>query len=131
VGLALFSALRILAISGRNWTLFSVVLILCVWPITINTYQFAAAILTIDDTYHTGCAGETPLSDLVSMIIQVLEDGTLIVAESLVVFVTVRKTFKLRGRRGGTGPGVSRLLLRDGTIFFLYDNALLDGITDL
>jgi hypothetical protein len=126
VGLGLFAALRILAISGRNWTLFTVVLILCIWPIGINTYQFTTAALVIDNTYHTGCAGVAPLSDLASMIIQVLEDGTLIIAEGLVVIVTVKKTFKLRNRRGATGPRFSRLLLRDGTILFLV-LALLAG----
>jgi len=102
-------------------------LILCIWPITINTYQFAASSLTIDNIHHNGCAGETPLSDKASMIVQVLEDGTLIVAESLVAFVTVRKTFKFRGQQGARGPRFSRLLLRDGTILFLV-LAILAGI---
>lgn len=50
------------------------------------------------------------------LLVQVLEDGTLIVAESLVAFVTVRKTFKFRGQQGARGPRFSRLLLRDGKL---------------
>lgn len=61
------------------------------------------------------CSGSL-LTLLVS--VQVLEDGTLIIAESLVVIATVKKTFRYR-KRQGTGPRFSRLLLRDGKPKFI------------
>ncbi|KAJ6499786.1 hypothetical protein DFH09DRAFT_328748 [Mycena vulgaris] len=116
LGFALFSSLRVLALSDRNWRLAISVFLLCmpsaITPATspgVDRYGCQLAYLasaTVHDRLRIG---------------GIIAD---ILAESIVIVVTIIRTFKLRNSdipfEGKKRPGLATILLRNGAIYFLW-----------
>lgn len=53
---------------------------------------------------------------MIPLLVQALADATMILAEGIVLAVTLKKTWKFRNRQGASGPDLSALVVRDGKI---------------
>ncbi|KAL1939182.1 hypothetical protein VTO73DRAFT_10223 [Trametes versicolor] len=98
---AMFSAMRIRAITERNIMLFSLVFVLLCVPVGTNLYLFA---ISVPDT-----------------VVLILTRASAILGDAIVIGVTWFKTF--RGWRAAVDANMrvslSEMILRDGSIYFL------------
>lgn len=120
---AVFSALRVSAIWGRNWLLFLVVSVLGLVPVVPNAYVVA----TWTYSFDTGsCIATTRLSLRTIVILGLITRVSVIIADVLVLVLTWVKTYEqvVSARRLGQTMSVSICLLRDGTIYFVILLAL-------
>ncbi|KAI0640671.1 hypothetical protein C8Q79DRAFT_920877, partial [Trametes meyenii] len=95
---AAFSALRVLALSRMNWPLAVVVLILSIGPAITNFARFGLGI-TGSNVATIGCQPTVNVTVLQGKILSVVSRTTLIIADLLVIIVTVFAT-----RNRGTAP---------------------------
>ncbi|KAI0765603.1 hypothetical protein BD413DRAFT_573984 [Trametes elegans] len=117
---AAFSALRVFALSGMHWPLAVVVFLLALIPAGVNFAQFGFG-LTGANLLTTGCQAQTNATPEQNEIFVILSRSGLVVADALVIAVTLVKT-----RKRGTTPHFGRsskvsladVLLRDGLIYF-------------
>ncbi|RDB26732.1 hypothetical protein Hypma_005392 [Hypsizygus marmoreus] len=102
----LFSSLRVCALQGNDWRLASFIFLLCLPSIITPTYSYAHQCLPMTTVNAVRIAG-------------IVAD---IVSETIVIVVTVKKTFRIRNNLKLAGPAqrpsLGRLLFRDGTIYF-------------
>ncbi|KAJ6613158.1 hypothetical protein B0H10DRAFT_2222472 [Mycena sp. CBHHK59/15] len=106
LGFGMFSSLRVFALMRNDWRLAIFVFLLClpsaVMPSYVYSHQYSPGV----DRYGLRIAG-------------IIAD---IISETIVIIVTVLRTFKLRNSEipfeGKARPGLAFLLLRDGTIYF-------------
>ncbi|EKM48194.1 uncharacterized protein PHACADRAFT_214913 [Phanerochaete carnosa HHB-10118-sp] len=122
-GTALFSALRVSAIWGRNWFLFVLVLALGSIPVWANIYTAARSQYDYTEKFG-GCWQNIYYSDKAVTVIRRLHLSTrisLIAMDFLVLILTWAKTFSQwrESRRLRIPKSIAGSLLRDGTIYFL------------
>ncbi|KAJ7751498.1 hypothetical protein DFH07DRAFT_960909 [Mycena maculata] len=123
LGYGLFSSLRVLALSNRNWYLAILVFLLCLPSAIMPSYVYAHQDAPAVDVF--GCelayfASPTLHDRRKYSYARIIAD---ILSEAIVITVTVFRTFELRHSEvpidGKSRPGVAFLLLRDGTIYFV------------
>ncbi|KAJ6584026.1 hypothetical protein DFH09DRAFT_265449 [Mycena vulgaris] len=121
LGFALFSSLRVLALSDRNWQLAITVFLLCMPSAITPAYVYAHQTSPGVDRY--GCQLAYMASAIVHDRLRIGGIIADILAESIVIVVTIIRTFKLRNSdipfEGKKRPGLAAILLRNGTIYFL------------
>ncbi|KAI0794716.1 hypothetical protein C8Q74DRAFT_1195234 [Fomes fomentarius] len=120
---AIFSALRVFALSGRNRFLTYAVLILSLAPVALDFAGFRWATYTI--VPFSGCEN----IDLTFCTVNVFSRVSLIVSDILVIAVTWCATFKTsriaRGRGRDGHHTLSALLLRDGDVLLTMNTLQL------
>ncbi|KAJ7661142.1 hypothetical protein B0H17DRAFT_1337261 [Mycena rosella] len=120
LGFGLFSSLRVLALSNRNWALAISVFLLClpsaITPAYVYTHQDSPAV----DRY--GCQLAYLASATVHDRLRIGGIIADILSETIAIVVTINRTFGLRNSEipfeGKRRPGLALILLRDGTIYF-------------
>ncbi|KAJ6565010.1 hypothetical protein DFH09DRAFT_474885 [Mycena vulgaris] len=121
LGFALFSSLRVLALSDRNWRLAISVFLLCMPSAITPAYVYAHQTSPGVDRY--GCQLAYLASATVHDRLRIGGIIADILAESIVIVVTIIRTFKLRNSdipfEGKKRPGLATILLRNGAIYFL------------
>ncbi|KAJ7367377.1 hypothetical protein DFH08DRAFT_837340 [Mycena albidolilacea] len=121
IGYGLFSSLRVLALSERNWHLSISVFLLCLPSVITPAYVYAHQESPAVDRY--GCQLAYLASATVHDRLRIGGIIADILSETIVIVVTVNRTFRLRNdvipSEGKGRPGLALLLLRDGTIYFL------------
>ncbi|KAF8193222.1 hypothetical protein K438DRAFT_2017806 [Mycena galopus ATCC 62051] len=124
IGYGLFSSLRVLALSQRNWYLAIPVFLLCLPSAIMPTYVYAHQESPAVDRY--GCQLAYIASPTVHDRLRIAGIIADLLSETIVIVVTVSRTFGLRKFKandvsfgGKQRPGIASLLLRDGTIYFI------------
>ncbi|KAJ7773877.1 hypothetical protein B0H16DRAFT_1510287, partial [Mycena metata] len=123
IGFGLFSSLRVLALSNRNWYLAVPVLLLCVPSAVAPAYVYAHQESPAVDRYGCQLAylASATLHDRLR-IAGIIAD---ILSETIVIVVTVNRTSWLRQSSGEVAlngqrqPGVALVMLRNGAIYFV------------
>ncbi|RPD53982.1 hypothetical protein L227DRAFT_580888 [Lentinus tigrinus ALCF2SS1-6] len=116
---ALFSSLRVYAICGRRWYLAAPVLLFAGFPIVLNLLHYHwehGELVPV-----LGCQSVSTVPPRLSKIFTIVSRSSLIMADALVVVTTWATTYSSVRRSGGHigAPTFSRLLLVDGTIYFV------------
>ncbi|KAI0765622.1 hypothetical protein BD413DRAFT_163406 [Trametes elegans] len=118
---AAFAALRVLALSKMRWALAVIVFVLSLGPPVINAMQFGYG-LTGAEILMTGCSSEISESQQITIMSTVISRSTLIVADVIVICVTVwatRRNGRLTTRRRQLTMGsLADVLLCDGLLYF-------------
>ncbi|KAJ6565026.1 hypothetical protein DFH09DRAFT_475394 [Mycena vulgaris] len=121
LGFALFSSLRVLALSDRDWRLAISVFLLCMPSIIAPAYVYAHQTSPGVDRY--GCQFAYLASAIVHDRLRIGGIIADILAEIIVIVVTIIRTYKLRNSdipfEGKKRPGLAAVLLRNGVIYFL------------
>ncbi|KAG5729571.1 hypothetical protein E4T56_gene5163 [Termitomyces sp. T112] len=120
IAFGLFSSLRVYALQGKNWPLAVFIFLLCLPSIIAPSYSYAHQWSSAVDRY--GCQLTYLASQSAHDHMRIAGIVADILSETIVIIVTIRKTFHLRNTINLTDskkPGLGRLLLRDGTIYFL------------
>ncbi|KAI0685328.1 hypothetical protein BC835DRAFT_1421349 [Cytidiella melzeri] len=137
IAAALFSGLRVYAISGRNWWLFIVVFTLNMVPFATNLFRILRQTLHVADNFD-GCVSVLQVSEDVklgsctvslytptiltdSTTVSLSTRGSVVLADVIVLAVTLNNTMgtlRIASRLLIRVP-VSEILLRDGALFFL------------
>ncbi|TBU24153.1 hypothetical protein BD311DRAFT_767086 [Dichomitus squalens] len=116
-----FSALRVFALTDRNWLLGLTVLLLSVGPVAIYFADFHWSSIAIDPVW--GCEQANAESPALSTKFTVISRSSLIVADLIVIVVTWLATYKTTKLARAAGHQsrmtLSVLLLRDGMVYFL------------
>ncbi|KAI0765598.1 hypothetical protein BD413DRAFT_573910 [Trametes elegans] len=123
---AVFSALRVLALSRMNKPLAGFVLVLSLASPIVNFMNFGYG-LTGVNVLTTGCQGEDATPLRVTLIFTIISRTTFIIADLVVILVTIRST-----RRKGLvvtsliyGPtSLGEVLFYDGSIYFIVITCL-------
>ncbi|KAJ7053392.1 hypothetical protein C8F01DRAFT_1375270 [Mycena amicta] len=123
IGFGLFSSLRVLALTEKNWGLAGLVFLLCVpsaiMPSYVYSHQWAQGV----DRY--GCQLAYLASPIAHDRLRIAGIVADILSECIVIVVTLSRTFYLRNSElpiGGDGkerPGLGLILLRTGCIYFI------------
>jgi len=118
---SLFSSLRVYALMERDWRLAVFVALLFLPSVITPAYSYAHQWSPAVDRYGCQLAylASQPAHDHMR-IAGIVAD---ILSETIVIIVTLKKTFSLRNNdksetSGSDHPSLSRLLLRDGTLYF-------------
>ncbi|KAI0701124.1 hypothetical protein C8T65DRAFT_741821 [Cerioporus squamosus] len=134
---ALFSALRAFALSGRNWTIGLLVLVLSMVPVGLNFATARWAEVILDPQF--GCYEASTISPTISKFFQlsritaravfnvrnavtILSRTSLILADLIVIVVTWTATYRttMIARQGAISQSsLSVLFLRDGLVYFI------------
>ncbi|KAF7349449.1 hypothetical protein MSAN_01734900 [Mycena sanguinolenta] len=124
IGYGLFSSLRVLAMSQRNWYLAIPVFLLCLPSAIAAAYVYANQESPGVDSY--GCQLAYMASPTVHDRIRIGGIIADLLSEIIVIFITVSRTFWLRNLTKDEDsfgekqrPGVATLLLRNGVIYFI------------
>ncbi|KAJ6477031.1 hypothetical protein C8R45DRAFT_1216809 [Mycena sanguinolenta] len=124
IGYGLFSSLRVLALSKRNWYLAVPVFFMCLPSAIATAYVYAHQESPGVDSY--GCLLAYMASPTVHDRIRIAGIISDLLSEIIVIVITVRQTFWLRNLTkdensfGEKQPlSVASLLLRNGTIYFI------------
>ncbi|KAJ6476901.1 hypothetical protein C8R45DRAFT_1008192 [Mycena sanguinolenta] len=124
IGYGLFSSLRVLALSQRNWYLAIPVFLMCLPSAIAAAYVYANQKSQGVDSY--GCQLAYMASATVHDRIRIGGIIADLLSEIVVISITIRRTFWLRNLTkdedsfgGRQRPGVASLLLRNGTIYFI------------
>ncbi|KAF8070104.1 hypothetical protein FPV67DRAFT_1754487 [Lyophyllum atratum] len=129
----LFSSLRVYALQGNDWRLAAFIFLLCLPSVITPTYSYT-------HQWSTASAHDRSVSRFFAFMVvylsnafyaEVITNAYLvriagiaadIISESIVIIVTIRKTFRLRNNLSLAGPaerpGLGKLLFRDGTLYF-------------
>lgn len=121
LGFGLFTSLRVLALSERNWPLAIFVFLLCfpsaIGPAYVYSHQDAAAVT------RYGCGLAYTASPTLHDRLRMAGIAADILAESIAIVVTIHRTFGLRKSEvsveGKTRPGLASYILKNGVIYFL------------
>lgn len=123
---AVFSALRVFAISDHNRYVFGVVLLLGLTPVVLNTHaliKHGVPVGYISKRVQDSFVCNPPTPELLTAAIGYAYGGRLplIISESLVVGLTWAKTYRvfLTGHRLGVASSLTTCLLRDGSLYFI------------
>ncbi|KAF7350771.1 hypothetical protein MSAN_01638300 [Mycena sanguinolenta] len=124
IGYGLFSSLRVLALSQRNWYLAIPVFLMCLPSAIATAYVYANQESPGVDSY--GCLLTYMASPTVHDRIRIGGIISDLLSEIIVIFITVKRTFWLRNITKDDNsfgekqpPGVASLLLRNGTVYFI------------
>jgi len=121
IGYGMFSSLRALALSDRNWYLAITVFLLCLPSAITPAYVYAHQDSPAVDPY--GCQLTYIASATVHDRLRIGGIIADVLSETIVIAVTVSRTFGMRNNEipfaGKKQPSLALLLLRDGTIYFL------------
>ncbi|KAJ7206847.1 hypothetical protein GGX14DRAFT_456935 [Mycena pura] len=121
IGFGLFSSLRVFALTGKDWRLALLVLLLsfpsAIMPSYVYSHQWAQGV----DRY--GCQLAYLASPTIHDRLRISGIIADILSESIVIFVTISRTFWVRNKDLTPGekerPGLGLLLLRNGCIHFV------------
>ncbi|KDR84644.1 hypothetical protein GALMADRAFT_262786 [Galerina marginata CBS 339.88] len=121
IGFGLFSALRVYALRRNQWPLAAFVFLLCFPSIITPAYVYAHQTSPGVDRY--GCELSYLASPTVHARMRIAGIVADILGETIVIVVTVSRTFRLRNQivpleEEKKRPGLMQLLLRDGSIYF-------------
>ncbi|PPQ75249.1 hypothetical protein CVT26_014814 [Gymnopilus dilepis] len=124
VGFGLFSALRVYALRRNQWPLASFVFLLCLPSIVTPAYVYAHQLSPGVDRY--GCELAYIASPTIHNRSEIKLNHRIIadiLGETIVIIVTVSRTFRLRKElvpldEEDKRPGLMQLLFRDGSIYF-------------
>ncbi|KAI0753729.1 hypothetical protein C8Q74DRAFT_1442074 [Fomes fomentarius] len=123
-----FSALRVFALTQRRWPLALIVLLLSLVPVGLNYSQYHW-LRAVNDPI-LGCQGslESLPAALAKKLI-ILSRGSLILSDAIVLGVTWYSTYITVNiqRELNTTCSFAAILLRDGTVYFLYGSSTLIG----
>jgi len=118
-----FAALRVYAIWNQDWRPAIPVLCLALVPVITNLYIEAKTVPTIAPPPSAGCALELRGISLAaySDITGILNGAATTACDGLVVLFTLARTLGVRNatRAFNVKPGLSSVILRDGTAYFL------------
>ncbi|EMD35285.1 hypothetical protein CERSUDRAFT_124639 [Gelatoporia subvermispora B] len=124
---AVFSAVRIYAISTRSWWLAILVLLLNLVPVASNSYEFFAMTWwligeLLPDSKPSCISGDNITVSATKKVVIGIRTAV-IVADILVLAVTWTRTLAMKrlGDRHSVRTPLTTMLLRDGTAYFLYD----------
>ncbi|KAI1783671.1 hypothetical protein LXA43DRAFT_1045563 [Ganoderma leucocontextum] len=116
-----FSALRVFALTDRNWLIALIVFLLSMAPVGINFADFHWSTITIDPVW--GCGQDVAESPALSTSFTIISRTSLITSDLIVIVVTWFATYKTTRLARATGHKarmtLSVLLLRDGMIYFI------------
>ncbi|KAI0326282.1 hypothetical protein GY45DRAFT_1329157 [Cubamyces sp. BRFM 1775] len=126
---ALFSLLRVYAISNRNTTLAVAVFLLAMAPFGFNMIQFSSAMTTEDNQLLGGCVSSLHFTRLQIVIshgdesVTAFSRGCLIASDIIVVFVTWRWTYVWHSMASlvQKDKTLSSLLLHNGRVLLLMN----------
>jgi len=123
LGFGLFSALRVCALMRNDWRLGSLVFLLCLPGAITPAYVYAHQLSPETQPDRFGCQLAYMASQAIHERMRVAGIVCDISSETIVIIVTLSRTFSLRGADATLAgsakrPGLARLLLRDGTIYF-------------
>ncbi|KAM5541382.1 hypothetical protein V8D89_004936 [Ganoderma adspersum] len=116
-----FSALRVFALTNRNWFVALIVFLLSMAPVGVNFADFHWSTITIDSVW--GCGQDVAESPSLSTSLTIISRTSLIASDLIVIVVTWLATYKTTrlARVAGHKSRItlSVLLLRDGMIYFI------------
>ncbi|OCH89462.1 hypothetical protein OBBRIDRAFT_888385 [Obba rivulosa] len=121
---ALFSAIRVYAVSGGSWWLASLVFLLNAVPVGTNSYDFFSGIVYQVESIPvigTVCFIGSNISDTEIIQFAVATRSCVMAADILVLLAIWTKTYGTvtAARRSGIKTPLATTLLRDGTLYFL------------
>lgn len=118
---ALFSALRIYAVWERNIILSVLILALDLVPFGMNLSLYSVLSFFAIGAPYNECVGSDPRSISLDLKLTRATRLCVISADALVIFLIWIKTYRLskQTRSLGMSMGVSAMLMRDGTIYFI------------
>lgn len=121
---AVFGALRVYAVGGRNWPLAIVTLSLGLVSLVANAYIYArrSPVPTSSSSAKKLSVPGNQVSITLENKLMIASRTCLIASDILVLYVTWMSMLKLRRMSGSSSPRVSSLIVmmcRDGTIYFL------------
>ncbi|KAF9543835.1 hypothetical protein CPC08DRAFT_716638 [Agrocybe pediades] len=122
LGFGAFSALRVYALRRNKWPLASFVFLLCLPSLITPAYVYAHQ--TSPGVDRHGCQLAYIASQTVHARLRIAGIIADLLSEIIVIIVTVNRTFHLRNEimpleESSRRPGLMRLLLRDGSIYFM------------
>ncbi|KAI0640673.1 hypothetical protein C8Q79DRAFT_930345 [Trametes meyenii] len=120
---AVFSALRVLALSGMNWILAAITFLFAMGPAAVN----AARIVWPQTQFRFSDLEVGAISALQNEILSIAARTTLMIADVLVIVVTIYSTWKTGSRRIGGVTG--RLTLADILLYNGSSKSRLTGDT--
>ncbi|KAI0364556.1 hypothetical protein BV20DRAFT_983129 [Pilatotrama ljubarskyi] len=126
---AAFSALRVLALSGMRWSIALLVFVLSLAPAGAGFVVYGFH-LTGSNLLTTGCQGESNVSQRQNVILVTVSRCGLILADIIVLLVTVVSTWK-RGTphlQGTAKRTLGDVLLYDGVIYFGYADSPISSV---
>ncbi|KAJ7487994.1 hypothetical protein FB451DRAFT_1226157, partial [Mycena latifolia] len=130
LGFGLFSSLRVLALSDRNWALAIFVFLLCLPSAITPALQYVYAHQDSPGVDRYGCQLAYMASATVHDRLRISGIIADILAETIAIVVTVNRTFGMRHNEvpieGKKRPGLASLLLRDGALQALLVLSLAD-----
>ncbi|KAI9060780.1 hypothetical protein FKP32DRAFT_1595102 [Trametes sanguinea] len=120
IGPAVFSCLRVYALTGRNMVLSGLTLFFGLMPFVLNMATIYAGHV-VNELMPVGCTDEYTLPDTVTIALTFLSRGSLILSDLIVIAVTWWSTYKIsRLARSITGKlTLNQVMLENGTIYFL------------
>ncbi|OCH90808.1 hypothetical protein OBBRIDRAFT_825716 [Obba rivulosa] len=121
---AVFSSVRVYAISGGTWWLAIIVFALSIVPFITNMYSdFAAGQTTLDTLPFLGvqCVAESTASGPLEIGLVLSTRLCAITSDTLILSITWYRTFSIKrtAYRNKIKSPLSTMLLKDGTIYFL------------
>ncbi|CAL1698756.1 unnamed protein product [Somion occarium] len=119
-----FSAFRIWAIWGRNWTAFSIIFCACLAAPCINIYRIATIrfiTLSSVQTPYGGCIWNASFSTALQFRLTIAARVCSIFADTLIIGATLMKTFRIKREavKVGIPAKLTTLLIRDGSVWWL------------
>ncbi|RPD73086.1 hypothetical protein L226DRAFT_536590 [Lentinus tigrinus ALCF2SS1-7] len=118
---AVFSGLRVFALSDQNWLLSGLVMLLSLVPFGINVGQYAYGLTGEVDPLF-GCSAVLPITDKFARKITISSRTCLIASDALVIAITWFAMLRCRDRFGEMtwhSTSLTTILARDGTIYFI------------
>ncbi|KAI0772852.1 hypothetical protein BD413DRAFT_542630 [Trametes elegans] len=114
---AIFSTLRVLALSGLNWALALVVFLLSIAPAAANFTQYGFNLTAVNVPF-AGCQAQISATPQQIEILVIVSRASLIIADALGVAATVMATGRRTFATNSSTRTIGDVLLYDGVMYF-------------